>query len=125
MGLGCLRITWPRGIALSHHGSTKKASEERRGVSVEAVIPKEPESLDETGLTPSTVEQLILKILYFRGEVYGQELSTAIGLKFSVIQDVVEALKIAHHIQVKRSMGMGSVGSSFSLTESGRGRVRE
>ena len=50
--------------------------------------PVEPESIEETGLPESTLEQLILKILYFRGDIYGQDLSHAIGLRFSVIQDV-------------------------------------
>src|ERR1019366_7420104 len=88
-------------------------------------IPKEPESLEECGLAESTVEHLLLKILYYRGDLYGQELSTAIGLKFSVIQGVVEALKLRHHIQVKRSMGVGDVGACLSLTEAGRVRARE
>src|SRR4051812_3710431 len=87
--------------------------------------PPEPESLEQTGLGDSTVEHLIIKILYFRGDLYGQDLSTAIGLKFSVIQDIVEALKLRHHLQVKKSLGMGSVGSMFALTESGRARARE
>ena len=55
----------------------------------------------------STIEQLIIKILYFRGDLYGQDLSNAIGLKFSVIQNMVETLKLQHHLQVKRSLGMG------------------
>ncbi len=87
--------------------------------------PREPESIEETGLSETTIEHLILKILYFRGELYGQELSNAIGLKFSVIQDVVETLKLSHHVVVKRSMGMGSVGSLLALSEAGRARARE
>ena len=89
------------------------------------VTPCEPESLEETGLAESTVEQNILRILYFRGELYGKDLSIAIGLRFSVIQDIVEALKLSHHLQVKRSMGMGNVGSVFALTESGRELARQ
>jgi hypothetical protein len=89
------------------------------------LAPPEPESLEQTGLAESTVEQLILKILYFRGDLYGQDLSNAIGLKFSVIQDLIEMLKLRHHVQVKKSLGMGSVGSMFALTESGRTRARE
>jgi len=88
-------------------------------------MPPEPETLAEAGLPEAILEHLLLKILYFRGELYGGELSTAIGLKFSIIQDLVEALKLRHHIQVKRSMGMGSVGAQYALTEEGRGRVRE
>lgn len=87
--------------------------------------PAAPESLEQTGLAESTVEQLILKILYFRGDLYGQDLSTAIGLRFSVIGDIVEQLKLSHHLQIKRSLGMGNVGSVFSLTETGRARARE
>src|SRR6266404_7728881 len=91
----------------------------------EVLQPREPESLEETGLSDSTVEQLILKILYFKGELYGQDLSVAIGLKFSVIQELVETLKLSHHLQVKRSLGIGNVASVFTLTESGRARARE
>src|SRR4051812_16499434 len=90
-----------------------------------ARTPVEPESIADTGLPESTLEQLVLKILYFRGDVYGQDLSQAIGLRFSVIQDVVEALKLHHLLQVKRSLGMGNVGALLALTESGRARARE
>src|SRR3954454_5084879 len=88
-------------------------------------IPVEPESIAETVLPESTLEQLILKILYFRGDVYGQDLSQAIGLRFSVIHDVVDALKLQHFLQVKRSLGMGNVGALLALTDAGRARARE
>lgn len=92
---------------------------------MDPLAPPEPESLEQTGLAESVVEHLILKILYFRGELYGQDLSIAIGLKFSVIQDLVEALKLRHHVQIKKSLGVGNVASLFALTEAGRARARE
>ena len=88
-------------------------------------VPREPDSVEATGLAESTLEALILKILYFRGDLYGQDLSSAIGLRFSVIEPVLEPLKLAHHIQIKRSLGMGTVGAVLGLTESGRARARE
>jgi len=91
----------------------------------ELPVPQEPATLEDTGLTETLVEQLVFKILYFRGELYGQDLSTAIGLRFSVIHDLVESLKFRHYIQVKRSLGMGGVGAVLALTESGRERARE
>lgn len=91
----------------------------------EVTAPLEPETLEQTGLAETLVEHLVIKILYFRGELYGQDLSSAIGLKFSVIQDIVEMLKLRHDVQVKRSLGMGSVGAVFALTEAGRARARE
>jgi hypothetical protein len=92
---------------------------------VAPIAPPEPESLEQTGLSESTVEHLIIKILYYRGDLFGQDLSTAIGLRFSVIQEIVETLKLRHHLQVKKSLGVGSVASQFSLTETGRVRARE
>ncbi|MBZ5580230.1 MAG: ATP-binding protein [Acidobacteriia bacterium] len=93
---------------------------------IQNLIPlPEPESIEETGLGETTIEHLILKILYFRGELYGQDLSNAIGLKFSVIGELVESLKLTHQIVVKRSMGMGGVGALLALTEAGRARARE
>jgi hypothetical protein len=87
--------------------------------------PVEPESLEEAGLPESLVESLILKILYFRGDLYGRDLSTAVGLKLSVIDGIIEALKLRHHVQIKRSMGMGTLGAVHGLTEAGRARARE
>ena len=87
--------------------------------------PKEPESVEETGLSELTLEQLILKVLYFRGEIYGQDLSVAMGLKYSVIHELVESLKAQHQVTVKRSLGMGSVAAILTLTEAGRNRTRE
>ncbi len=89
------------------------------------LAPREPESIEETGLSEAVIEQLILKILYFRGELYGRDLSKAAGLKFSVTEGVVEALKLRHHVQVKRSLGMGNVGAVLALTDAGRDRARE
>ena len=88
-------------------------------------VPSEPDCLQATGLAESTLEALILKVLYFRGDLYGQELSAAIGLRFSVIEGIVEALKLAHHLQIKKSLGMGTIGSTLALTETGRARARE
>src|SRR5580693_2657009 len=90
-----------------------------------AGTPPEPESLEETGLGVTLVEHLIIKILYFRGELYGQDLCQAMALRFSVIQEILESLIIQHQIQVKRSLGVGRISSLLALTESGRSRARE
>jgi predicted ATPase with chaperone activity len=90
-----------------------------------AGTPAEPESLEQTGLAATIVEHLIIKILYFRGDLYGQDLCQALALRFSVIQEILEALILQHHIQVKRSLGVGRISSLLSLTESGRSRANE
>lgn len=90
-----------------------------------AYAPDEPISIEETGLAESLIESLILKFLYFRGEMYGKDLSDAMGLKFSVINDLIDSLKLRHIIQVKRALSVGNVGALLALTEAGRARARE
>ena len=89
-------------------------------VTNEGFHPRPPHSLAEAGLNETTVEQLILKILYFRGEISGRELSKTVALAFSLIEPIVETYRRTQLIQVKRSLGMGSVSSVFALTELGR-----
>jgi hypothetical protein len=92
---------------------------------IEPAAPAEPESLEETGLPAALVQQLIVKILYFRGDLYGQDLCRAIGFKYSVIQDIVDSLILQHQVQIKRSLGVGHVAALMYLTEAGRARARE
>lgn len=87
--------------------------------------PPVPDSIEETGLPSATIEQLLMKTLYFRGELIGRELARAVGVSFSLIEDLLEQGKRAQLVQMKRSVGMGNVSGYFSLTEAGRGRARE
>jgi len=89
------------------------------------VVPPMPESLDDTGIPLSVIEQLILKFLYFRGELLGRELGSLLGLQFSMIDELLETLKRQHHVGVKKSLGMGNSSGVFALTESGRNLARE
>lgn len=83
------------------------------------------DSLADTGLRQSLVEQILIRILHFRGEVTAKELSAALGLKFSLINEVIQVLKQHNVLQVRRSMGMGEISAVLTLTEAGRQRARE
>src|SRR5215472_11540168 len=89
------------------------------------VFPAVPETLEDTGLAESTLEQLILKLMYFRGDIYGRDLALALGLQFSVIFKIIEVLKLQHIVHIKRSLGYGDVSALFALTETGRVRAQE
>lgn len=88
-------------------------------------VPPVPESLDDLGLPASTVEQLILKTLYFRGDTPGRVLASALGVNFSLIEPLMDNLKRQHLLMVKSSLGMGSVSAIFTLTENARNMTRE
>ena len=87
--------------------------------------PNVPESIEEAGIATSMVEQLILKALHYQGEVVGRELARDLGLKFSVIEGLIENMKRANLIGVKSSLGMGAISSKFMLTENGRDLAKE
>jgi predicted ATPase with chaperone activity len=71
------------------------------------------------------MEQLILKLLYARGEMLGRDISKALGVKFSLIEDFIEVLRRQHLIQAKTSLGMGTSTTVFTVTETGRDQARE
>lgn len=105
--------------------SQRLTSEPHEEPEFAGVVPPVPETLEETGLAASLVQQLILKMLYLRGDMLGRELSEALGLKFSLIEGIIEFFKQQHLIQAKKSLGMGNSTVLFSLAETGRNQARE
>ena len=91
----------------------------------DSYVPPVPQTIEQTGVPASLVEQIIVKILYFQGETVGRELARAVGLKFSIIDAVLEFLKRTRQVEVKRSSGYGNVSAVFALSEAGRSRARE
>ena len=61
-----------------------------------SIRPPVPDSLAETGVAGSVIEQLILKYLYFRGEMLGREIASQLGLEFSLIDEMLEGMKRSH-----------------------------
>jgi len=91
----------------------------------EPIFPPVPETIEHTGIPQSTIEQLILKALYYKGEVIGRELASDLGLRFSVIEGLMDLLKRNNLLGVKSSLGMGAISSRFLLTENGRTLAKE
>ncbi len=86
----------------------------------EPFFPVVPQTLEEAGLSETLLQQLILKIIYFRGEVGGRDLAKQVGLNFSLIEASLDYFKSQHQVGVKRSFGMGPVSSVFALSDQGR-----
>ena len=51
-------------------------------------FPPVPETVAETGLTEAQITDLLLKVLYQRGALRGDELAEAVALSFSLIDDL-------------------------------------
>jgi predicted ATPase with chaperone activity len=90
-----------------------------------SVVPPVPETIEETGIPQSIVEHLVMKYLYFRGDLVGREIASLLGFPFSLIGEILETLKRQHYVAVKKSLGMGDMSAIFMLTEAGRNLARE
>lgn len=89
---------------------------------VEEFHPPPPPTLAATGLSASLIERLLFSCLYVRGEVKGKELADSLGLRFSVIERLLEDLKAKQLLEVKGSLGYGPISSNFALTDTARKR---
>jgi hypothetical protein len=81
-------------------------------------FPPPPRNLEETGLTPSLVEELVLKALFFAGEMRGGDISDHIKLPQAIVDETIENLRRSKYIDLKGSggMGMGKTNMVFTLT---------
>ena len=88
-------------------------------------LPPLPESFDDLGICVSTIEQLILKMLHFQGEVIGRELAAGLGVRYSLIDGIMSQFKRQRLVEVKGSLGFGDVSAVFALSDAGRLRARD
>ncbi len=91
----------------------------------ERFTPRVPQSLTETGLPSSLMEQLILKLLYFKGDVMGGDLGRAIGVPFSLIEALIDGFRLKQLVEVKSSLGYGPISAVLTLTDKGRAVARD
>ena len=56
-------------------------------------LPEAPRSLEETGIRPSEIESIILRLMRLRGTASGMEIAQHIGLPFPLAEKVLYALK--------------------------------
>ncbi|MBI5822936.1 MAG: ATP-binding protein [Chloroflexi bacterium] len=89
--------------------------------------PPQINSLEDTGLSPLWLQDLILKVLYFRGYLTGFKIAEEITLPFAGVTDqLMVALKQEKFIEVKSSQGgLGEGAYTYGITSQGILRARE
>jgi predicted ATPase with chaperone activity len=90
-------------------------------------MPPQVTSLDDTGLNPLWLQDLVLKVLYFRGYLSGFKIAEEIALPFAGVTDqILVALKTDKLIEVKSSQGgLGEGAYTYGITGAGVQRARE
>ncbi|MFN8008938.1 MAG: hypothetical protein U0V70_18310, partial [Terriglobia bacterium] len=87
--------------------------------------PPIPASLKEVGLNRDSVIHLIVKILYYAGEVTGSYLSNRIRLPYTIVDELIEFVKAEKMCEVKGVSGIGKSSYRYVITSLGRDRARE
>jgi predicted ATPase with chaperone activity len=84
-------------------------------------------TLEDTGLSPLWLQDLILKVMYFQGYLTGYKIAEEVTLPFSgVVDQILEALKREKLIEVRSSqMGLGEGAYLYAITGAGIARARE
>ena len=90
-------------------------------------LPPQVTSLEDTGLNPLWLQDLVLKVLYSRGYLSGFKVAEEIALPFAgVIDQILIALKADKLIEVKSSQGgLGEGAYTYGITDAGTQRARE
>lgn len=87
-------------------------------------IPPQPASIDDTGLSMGFLTDLVLKAIYFTGNITGQRLEEMTKLPFlNVLDKVLEFLKLEEYVDIIGAQG-GFSERSFQYVIAGKGRVK-
>jgi hypothetical protein len=84
-------------------------------------------NIEDTGLSPLWLQDLVLKVMYFQGYLTGYKVAEEVALPFSgVVDQILDALKREKLIEVRSSqMGLGEGAYLYAITGAGIARARE
>jgi len=88
------------------------------------LVPPAPTTLEQTGLAAEFVTQLVLKTLDARTELQATQVVEETGLELSVIEPILEALKLQHLCEIVASAG-AALCFRYRITPRGRERADE
>ncbi|HLB64053.1 MAG TPA: ATP-binding protein [Anaerolineales bacterium] len=89
-------------------------------------LPPPISRVEDTGLSQLWLQDLALKILYFRGYLTGFKVAEAMALPFAgMVDQILEALKREKFVEVKSQVGFGEGSYQYAITGAGIARARE
>ncbi len=93
---------------------------ERAAAPEAAVVAREPQSVEQTGLDLSAIADLALKFIYFNNQITAQDISDEMCLPFyNIIDKALFVLKKEELIEVAGANGFGELAYQYSITPKG------
>ena len=91
-----------------------------------SLVPPEVGTIEDIGLDPQFISDLILKIVYFRGVATGGEIARGLRLPYSgLIEVLLEGLKAGRFVEVLGANGPLSNSYRYILSDKGQAKVQE
>src|SRR5207245_139855 len=84
-------------------------------------FPAEPATFEETGLLPTDVEPLVLKLLLTSGPTVGRKIAEQVRLPFGLMNDLLRSLRAQLLLTITNQGAMGDF--EYDLTDDGRKRA--
>jgi predicted ATPase with chaperone activity len=89
-------------------------------------VPSPVSRVEDTGIAELWLQDLALKILYFRGYQTGFKVAEAMALPFAgLVDQLLESLKREKFVEVKTQVGFGEGAYQYAITGAGIARARE
>jgi hypothetical protein len=85
--------------------------------------PPAPQTLEASGLSLDMITPLVLKTLYFVGELTGRDIAQRLGVNFAVIEPSLEFLKREHQVEIGGGAMFGGPAFRYRITDAGRARA--
>jgi predicted ATPase with chaperone activity len=83
-------------------------------------------SIEDTGLNLLTIADLVLKVLYLGGVMYGRDIAEIVRLPFvGVLEGVIDFCKREKFIEVRGSSGLGESMYQYVISSKGSEKARE
>jgi hypothetical protein len=92
------------------------------GTAAPPAPPTPPNTIEETGLHPDTLNQILLKTLV-AGEASGTGLADKLRVPYAVLDSLIQHARVEKLVEVRGTAGTGSAGYRYVLTDLGRDRA--
>lgn len=106
--------------------AASRVSEEPTRKSQQGFSPPEITSITDTGLSLGFLADLVLKVMYFEGNISGYDIAQVIKLPFSgVVEEALEFLRREQFCEVKGARGLGESSYQYTISSKGSEKARE
>lgn len=107
---------------------TRRLLEEHRRAAIETLpsLPPAPRTIADTGLRESFLVELVIKLLFLRGNQTGRQICDTLGLPYiGVVENVLRVIKDDMFATVRRGESINELDWEFTITDKGVATARD